>query len=589
MQAGLTRHFSLVTRHLSLVTRHLVYLFTRQLVYLFTCLLVYSLAGCNDFLDKEVQGFSTDKNFYDTRYKLQAALDAAYDVLQMNLFNECEWRFGEACADDVWGADEGLESQMGQLVQFRFTPSNTWIRDRYAINYTGVHRANQVIANAHRVKLADNQYSSYRDIREILGQAKFLRAFFYFNLVKTYGGVPIRPEVETVDNLVIPRSTAEEVYACIEKDLREAAIMLRARFTGSDAGKADEGATVALLMKVLMYQATPGKKSDKWEEMLRLGEFFIDGRSMTYGEILKYDPEQEDWEDLRKRLWFKPLEQNSETDPYETADTPLNSLQTAYSLEYKDYTGKDIGYINQFYLAGEFCRGSVFEVVFKESADGSADDTNEGTSVYTSHYDVTSPYEPQIWCREEIIQALFGSSDPRRAFMLAHHGFAPDGETNENPPGTYMSLKWYTPLRERPQYDGDNGKNRRVMRYAEVVLMYAEALNECGFTARAWTELNKNKAMANTISGSAALYPAGGYGQMRDNIWLERRLELCFEWDRFFDLVRQKRAATVLKTFGENKANKRGYYFREGVNEVFPIPQREIDISNGVVTQNPGY
>jgi hypothetical protein len=152
-----------------------------------------------------------------------------------------------------------------------------------------------------------------------------------------------------------------------------------------------------------------------------------------------------------------------------------------------------------------------------------------------------------------------------------------------------MSLKWYTPIKERPQYAGDNGKNRRVIRYADVVLMYAEALNECGFGSRALTELNKNKALVNTINGSSTLYPSGGYGQMRDNIWTERRLEFCFEWDRFFDIVRQKRAAAVLKAYGASRVNKRGYYFREGVNEIFPIPQREIDISNGIVTQNPGY
>jgi hypothetical protein len=152
-----------------------------------------------------------------------------------------------------------------------------------------------------------------------------------------------------------------------------------------------------------------------------------------------------------------------------------------------------------------------------------------------------------------------------------------------------MSLKWYTPIKERPQYAGDNGKNRRVIRYADVVLMYAEALNECGFGSRALTELNKNKTLVNTINGSSTLYSSGGYGQMRDNIWNERRLEFCFEWDRFFDLIRQKRAAAVLKAYGASRVNKRGYYFREGVNEIFPIPQREIDISNGVVTQNPGY
>lgn len=542
------------------------------------------LAGCNDFLDKDVLGNSTDENFYDTQYKLQAALNATYDVLQMDLFNECEWRFGDACADDVWGSDEGLASQMGQLVQFRFNTSNEWIQNRYTINYKGIHRANQVIANAHKVKLSVYDYASYKAVREILGQAKFLRALFYFNLVKTYGGVPIRPETETVQGLVVPRNTAAEVYAYIEKDLREASIMLPARYMGTEAGKASEGAAVALLMKVLMYQATPGENSEKWQEMVRLGDFFVEGTKMTLGEILNYDSSEEDWESLRERLWFKPKELNTSTDPYETTETELPALHNAYSLDYKDYYGKDFGYIDQFFQTGEFSKGSIFEVVFKESADGSNGDTNEGTPIYDNIYSSS----PQIWTTNDIINELF-SSDPRRSFTIGHQQYAPDGDLCQCGPGRYLSLKWYTPLKDRPQYGGDNGKNRRLIRYAEVLLMYAEALNETNQGVRALAQLNKNKTQVNTINGSSTLYIGGGYGQMRDQIWKERRIELCFEWDRFFDLVRQKRAAQVIKTYGSKRANKRGYYFREGVNELFPIPQSEIDISNSVIEQNPGY
>lgn len=542
------------------------------------------LAGCNDFLDKDVLGNSTDENFYDTQYKLQAALNATYDVLQMDLFNECEWRFGDACADDVWGSDEGLASQMGQLVQFRFNTSNEWIQNRYTINYKGIHRANQVIANAHKVKLSVYDYASYKAVREILGQAKFLRALFYFNLVKTYGGVPIRPETETVQGLVVPRNTAAEVYAYIEKDLREASIMLPARYMGTEAGKASEGAAVALLMKVLMYQATPGENSEKWQEMVRLGDFFVEGTKMTLGEILNYDSSEEDWESLRERLWFKPKELNTSTDPYETTETELPALHNAYSLDYKDYYGKDFGYIDQFFQTGEFSKGSIFEVVFKESADGSNGDTNEGTPIYDNIYSSS----PHIWTTNDIINELF-SSDPRRSFTIGHQQYAPDGDLCQCGPGRYLSLKWYTPLKDRPQYGGDNGKNRRLIRYAEVLLMYAEALNETNQGVRALAQLNKNKTQVNTINGSSTLYIGGGYGQMRDQIWKERRIELCFEWDRFFDLVRQKRAAQVIKTYGSKRANKRGYYFREGVNELFPIPQSEIDISNGVIEQNPGY
>jgi len=544
------------------------------------------LSGCTDFLTKEVLGDSTDENYFETTYQLQTALNATYDVLQMDLFNESDWRFGEACADDVWGSDEDLSSQMGQLVQFRFSTSNEYIEDRYSINYKGIHRANQVIANAGKVQLSNNDYSSYKAVREILGQAKFLRALFYFNLVKTYGGVPIRPETETVDSTVIARSSAEEVYAYIEKDLREAAIMLPASYASTDLGKATEGAVIALLMKVLMYQSTPGEGSGKWENMVRIGEFFIDGSSMTYGEILNYDESAEDWDSLRNRLWFKPKELNASTDPYETEVTELTELQNVYSLKYVDYYGTSLSYsyISQFFEAGEFCQGSIFEVVFNESADGSSDDTNEGSGVYDDFYSTS----PVVYTTSGIIQTIF-SSDGRRNYMIGHQEYAPDGDISQVGSGRYVSLKWYTPVKERPLYSGDNGKNRRLIRYADVILMYAEALNECNYGARALVQLNKTKTQANTINGSSTLYIGGGYGFMRDQIWKERRIELCFEWDRFFDLVRQKRAAEVIKAYGATRINKRGYYFRKGVNEIFPIPQNEIDISNGVVEQNPSY
>lgn len=550
-----------------------------------------ALTGCNDFLDQEVLGNNTADNFYDTKYKLQSALNATYDILQTDALNNSDWRFGEALGDHVDGADEGLTSHMGQLSHFRFNTSNTVILDRWKIYYKGIHRANQVIANAHRVRLSTNDYQQYREVREILGQAKFLRAFFYFNLVKTFGGVPIRPETETVEGLVVPRSTREETYAYIEKDLREAAIMLPNRFTGSNCGKAGSGAAVALLMKVLMYQATPGELSDKWEQMVQMGGYFVKGNSMTLKEMLDYparytdaDGNVEDWEELRKALWFKPQALNSESDPYEGPDFECPKLSNAYSLDYKDAYGTTLTYDQQFYSQGEFCSASIFEIVFKESGDGTSGDTNEGTGIYQDFQSV----ESQIWSTSDYTNRIFGS-DKRKDFTIGHHETLPDFDNTEIGSGRVLSLKWYIPRKDRPTYKGDSDKNRRLIRMPEVVLMYAEALNECGHGAEALEQLNSNKKVVNAINNSSTLYNGGGYGYMRNQIWSEREMELAFEWDRFFDIVRQGRAKEILRSYADKKSNHRGLYFREGINEVFPIPQTEIDVSNGVVTQNPGY
>lgn len=549
---------------------------------------VVTVCGCSDFLEKDIDGYATDKNYYDTQYKMQTSLNAAYDILQSDSYNDQEWRFGEACGDDVLGVDEGLSSHMGQLVNFRFNTSNSWILQRWDINYKGIHRANQVIYNIDRVHISTNEYTAYQGIRWILGQAKFLRALYYFNLVKTFGGVPIRPEDESVKKLVIPRSTVEECYAYIEKDLREAAMILPTVYPSAETGKATKGAAVALLMKVLMYQAKPGVPSDKWKEMKRLGDYFINGEPMTYGEILNYDGTEE-WETLRKRLWFKPKELNTSSDPYETPDIQLDALNNVYSLDYTDYYGAPLhngdkwAYVYQWYGDGEFCRGSVFEVVFKESADGTDGDTNEGAGI--EFFDAGSV---KMYATSEILANLFGT-DIRKDFLIHHQGNTPDGEIWQGGEGRYVSLKWYTPKKDKPQYAGDNGRNRRMIRFVEVVLMYAEALNECGDRENALTQLNKCKTQVNTINNSSKLYVAGGYGYLRDQIWLERRMELAYEWDRFFDIVRQGRAAEVLHTFGRSRPNSRGLSFVKGKNELFPIPQTEIDVSNGVVEQNPGY
>ncbi len=486
-----------------------------------------TVCGCSDFLDKDVDGHATDKNYYDTQYKMQTSLNAAYDILQSDSYNDQEWRFGEACGDNVLGTDEGLSSHMGQLVNFRFNTSNSWILQRWNVNYKGIHRANQVIHNIGKVRISTSEYAAYQGIRWILGQAKFLRAFYYFNLVKTFGGVPVRPEDESVRKLVIPRNTLEECYAYIEKDLREAAMILPTVYPAGETGKATKGAAVALLMKVLMYQAKPGVPSDKWREMKRMGDYFIKGEPMTCGEMLKYDG-KEDWEKLRERLWFKPERLNTPGDPYETPETPLDALDNVYSLSYTDYYGAPLhngdkwAYVYQWYGDGEFCRGSVFEAVFKESADGTGGDTNEGAGI--EFFDVGTV---KMYATSGILASLFGT-DIRKDFLIHHQGNTPDGDIWQGGEGRYVSLKWYTPKKDKPQYAGDNGRNRRIIRFVEVVLMYAEALNECGDRENALAQLNRCKAQVNTINNSNKLYAAGGYGWLRDQIWQERIIELAY-------------------------------------------------------------
>ena len=364
--------------------------------------------------------------------------------------------------------------------------------------------------------------------------------------------------------------------------------MLEPRYTKTDAGKASAGAAVALLMRALMYQATPSVASEKWEQVVELGRFFVEGGSMTMRQMLKWDERyDEDWESFKERLWFK-----DGGDYTYTLDSQLRTLQGMYTYECRDAFGNSICYLDQWYQTGEFCSGSIFEVVFKESGDGTNGDTNEGGYIYD---DLFSKDNCRMYADEQIISKIFGT-DKRKGATIGHHETTPDLQNTEIGAGRIFSLKWYTPVKDKPTFGGDNAKNRRYLRYADVVLMYAEALNETGDGAEALAQLNSFKTMINnvsidgrTTSTSSDLYKAGGYGYLRDQIWDERHKEFAFEWERFWDIVRQGRAAEVLQEYSTMRPNKRGLYFRTGVNEIFPIPQTEIDVSNGVLEQNPGY
>ncbi|MBD5225113.1 MAG: RagB/SusD family nutrient uptake outer membrane protein [Bacteroidales bacterium] len=545
--------------------------------------------GCDDFLDEPVVGNPLDENSYDTKYKLQSVLNSAYDKLACETMQDSDWRFGEATADNMVGNDEGLTSHMGQLVNFRFNTSNSYILSRWTVYYQAIHRVNQVIANIHKCRVLDTETDTYREIRYIYGQAKFLRAYFYFNLVRTFGGVPIRPEVENVSNTVIPRSSLEECYAYIEKDLREAAIMLPSRFTLTQCGKASAGAATALLMKVLMYQAKPGDGSDKWKQCAELGDYFVKGEPFTFAQMLRFDERYKDtdWETLREELWFKPVAALKPDESPETLEEQCPYLKSAYSLKFLDAYMNAITYDEQWYEVGEFCQGSVFEIVYKESGDGTSGDTNEGNSVFLSLFPLNN-FNPPLKTNNILVDRVFGT-DVRTNFIMGHNEQNPDGHNNLIGMGNRLPLKWYTPIKDRPVYTNDNAKNRRVIRFMEVVLTYAEALNEVGRMQEALEQLNSVQTQVNSINNGSKLSVAGGYGYLRNEIWLEREKELAFEWDRFFDIVRQGRAASMMRAFSEVVNNHRGQFFREGVNEIFPIPQTEIDVSNGVVEQNPGY
>ncbi|WP_447642355.1 MULTISPECIES: RagB/SusD family nutrient uptake outer membrane protein [Chitinophagaceae] len=350
-----------------------------------------------------------------------------------------------------------------------------------------------------------------------LAEAKFIRAYSYFRLVRMFGRIPLIIHVPvTPDELNPKQNTPAEVYAQIESDLSDAASGLPSTVVASEAGRATQGAAWALHAKVAMYQK-------KWNDVL------------TY------------------------------------TNNVINS--NVYSLF--------PNYYQLFRIANENNSESIFEIQCNY-VNGNSDISNSQYSQVQGNRDANAGWGFNVPTQDLVNE--FETGDPRLPATVMTQGMTTgSGEvvpmsTSGNP--TMYNMKAYVPFSLAVLDNQGADQNIRVIRYAEVLLMNAEANNELGNTSAALASLEKVRARARgTNSSILPEVTITDQSALRTAIYHERRVELAMENDRYFDVIRQGRAATVFGPLGW-KANK---------NEYWPIPQTEIDNSNGVLTQNPGY
>ncbi len=353
-----------------------------------------------------------------------------------------------------------------------------------------------------------------------LAEAKFLRALSYFRLVRAFGDVPLRLTIpKDAAEFNIPRTPKADVYAAIEKDLTEAAATLPQTYGPADVGRATKGAALALHAKVSMYQK-------KWDQVLALTNQVM---TMSYDLFPDYEKQ------------FRIQNENSIESIFEVQASLIPDNKEASNSQYSQIQG----------------------------IRGMSPSMGWGFNVPTS--DLADFYEP---------------NDPRRDATIVFRGeITPQGDAiptiGDNP---RYNQKSYVPqsLMVAGFTEGSQ-QNFRVLRFAEVLLMNAEAANEMGGanTTQALASLNRVRERARGANPLTVLPPVTvtDQGALRTAIWNERRAELAMERDRYFDVIRQGRAEALFGPKGW-KANK---------NEVWPIPQAEIDISAGVLTQNTGY
>ncbi|NRT11995.1 RagB/SusD family nutrient uptake outer membrane protein [Flavobacterium sp. 14A] len=469
------------------------------------------LSGCSDdYLDvNETESILTeDIELFNSNEGAATFTTAVYNKFLDFSMSSFSWVGMTSIASD--DADKGSSpgdtgSDKDLMDALTYNPSSPSTSEIFRANYEGINRANRAISIIPTLDKAD------ANIRErLVGEAKFLRAFMYFTLVKAYGGVPVidhvpNPASEEDRLMQLTRKTPAEVYAFIEKDLTEAAAILplKSAYSVSEKGRVSQGAAYALLAKINLYQ----------------------------------------------KNWQKVVDNCN--------------LVTGYSLV--------ANYASMFRLAGENDAESIFEI------QGTGTVPIKGIAGY-SNIQGARGAGGWGWGFNTPSQSLlnaYEANDVRKNATIIFAGTTLyDGRvvptTVENPMYNYKAYSssftdaWETDT------------NIKYLRFAEVILMKAEALNELGQTADAIVVLNQIRNRAGLANSTAV-----SQSDLRTAIWKERRVEMAFEHDRFFDLVRTGQAAAAFTIHGKN--------FATGKHEVFPLPQAFIDEAGGLSTQNPGY
>ena len=409
------------------------------------------------------------------------------------------------------------KDQMDNLTYSATTPS---VRSVWRSNAQGISRCNQALANVPKFNIDAALKSRLR------GEALFLRAYYYFNMVRTFGAVPIVDTVVDAENptdldKINDRRPVEEVYAFIESDLNTAIALLptKQQYDAKDMGRATKGAATGLLAKVAMYEK-------KWDLVLTLTNRIINNEVGTYGLAPDY-----------ATIWREVGENNEESlfEIQSKGTTPFAAVQ-----QYSQVQG---------------IRGGTF---------------NPGAQVFTG------------WGFNSVSEDLYNSYEPgdiRRKYTIMSIGDTLfDGVILVNMANPRYNYKAYVSrtLETYGNTTSTANKNVRILRMGEIYLMNAEAANELNQPDVAKSRLNAVRSRAqlgNTTANTQA--------ELRLAIWKERRWELAMENDRFYDLVRQGRAGEVLRAHGKA--------FVDGKHEVFPVPQDEIYASGNKLTQNFGY
>jgi starch-binding outer membrane protein, SusD/RagB family len=508
--------------------------------------LVFTIIACDKNLDKTDPNSVTVDQFFKNSAELQSGTNAIYSALHGGDLVAREWFFvHDLRSDEVATGGSQLETPRAQMLNGVHDPSNSIMGAVWNALYVLIHRANTVISNGPNV--TDN--AAVRD--RCVGEAKFLRAWAYFDLVSQWGGVPLYTSPVSAPDAYQPRAKEEDVYAFIIKDLQDAAAVLPAQ-AGTDRGRATNAAANALLGRVLMQR---GDYAGAKTALLK-----VTGYSLRNRYLDNFELETE----FNSETIFEAVFDDKGTNDFNwggngVGDGPAAVQTTVRNQEYNPVAWRNLipsnKYLNEFENTATGAaktdpryKYSVYETgdLFNNGLDTLKDAQQNGSSSI-----VNGVTKKVSWRKYNIIYR-------ESAAAASFH------------PG---------------------GNNQRLIRYADILLMLAECENETGGIAAAVGYLNqvRNRPDVAMPNYPTTQYPVTTKDQVTRAIMHERMVELGCEEVRNVDIVRWRRKGYYPSVVPEPLS-----YFVANKHELLPIPQSEIDNnprlgSGSVPRQNPGY
>lgn len=492
----------------------------KNIVKIFLSLLILLLSGCSDFLDETPKGRYTTENFYKTEEHAFLALTGVYNKASFVSTDNALWVFGDVVSDDaVKGGSPGDQSEIQFLEEFNYSSNNGYLLKIWTDYYEGITRANYLLHYAGNISM-DAALKA-----RILGEAKFLRAYFYFSLVNIFGEIPLKTQPPLDPSLIhVGKSSVADVYAQIEEDLADAIDVLEVEYSGADVGRATQGAALGMLAKAKLYQGEWQEALDAIAGLENLGIYSLE-----------------------------PVYKNN------FIDSTQNNTESIFEIQHQSGQIPKLGsHLNQYFGAPDN-NGYAFNAPLQDFLDEFEVTAGD---VVDPRLDYTVGQAGQNWINGEPFDPTWSATG-------------------------FLQKKHSQPLAEEPII-GDASLNYVYLRYADILLMKAEALNELNQVAQAIVPLNEVRTRAREsylydmdLPGAGAvpanLLPdvvAGSQASVRNAIQHERRVELGFEFHRFFDLMRYG-AATAEAALADTN-------FDYETHRYFPIPQAEVDANTAI-------